>query len=53
MRGRGPSAGADAPRTGAYAALIARSAGGRVSAHVDGERVEFVALVKPPEGMIG
>jgi len=36
-----------------YAALIARGAGGRVSAHADGERVEFVALVKPPEGMIG
>lgn len=36
-----------------YAALIARGAGGRVSAHADGERVEFIALVKPPEGMIG
>ncbi|WP_203292832.1 histidine phosphotransferase ChpT [Maricaulis parjimensis] len=36
-----------------YTALIARSAGGRVSAHADGERVEFQALLKPVEGMIG
>ena len=35
-----------------YAFLIARSAGGRISAHVEGERVEFTALVAPPEGII-
>lgn len=29
-----------------YAGLIARTSGGRVSARVDGERVEFVALVE-------
>ena len=31
-----------------YAGLIARNAGGRVSAHVGDERVEFVALVDTP-----
>ncbi|MCW5723407.1 MAG: hypothetical protein KIS81_00450 [Maricaulaceae bacterium] len=31
-----------------YAGLIARAAGGRVSARADGERVEFVALTAPP-----
>ncbi|MHA6289037.1 histidine phosphotransferase ChpT [Maricaulis sp. CAU 1757] len=36
-----------------YAFLIARSAGGRISAHTDEDRVEFVALVEPPAGMIG
>ena len=36
-----------------YAGLIARSNGGRVSAMADGERIEFVALVAAPEGMIG
>jgi histidine phosphotransferase ChpT len=32
-----------------YAGLIARNAGGRVSAHVGEERVEFVALVQAPK----
>jgi histidine phosphotransferase ChpT len=32
-----------------YAGLIARNSGGRVSAHAEDERVEFVALVAPPE----
>ena len=36
-----------------YTARIARSGGGRVSASADGERVEFQALLKPVEGMIG
>ena len=31
-----------------YAGLIARSAGGRVSAHADEERIEIVALVETP-----
>lgn len=30
-----------------YAGLIARMSGGRVSAHADEERVEFVALIEP------
>ncbi|MFT6541114.1 MAG: histidine phosphotransferase ChpT [Maricaulis maris] len=36
-----------------YTGLIARSNGGRVSAQANESRVEFIALVKGPEGMIG
>ncbi len=36
-----------------YTGLIARSNGGRVSAQANENRVEFIALVKGPEGMIG
>ncbi|OLF81616.1 hypothetical protein AWH62_02805 [Maricaulis sp. W15] len=36
-----------------YTGLIARTNGGRVSAQAGENRVEFIALVKPPEGMIG
>lgn len=36
-----------------YTFLIARGAGGRVSVQADENRVEYIALVKPPEGMIG
>lgn len=35
-----------------YAGLIARMAGGRVSAHADEGRVEFVALVQPPNAEV-
>ena len=36
-----------------YTGLIARGNGGRVSAQASEDRVEFIALVKGPEGMIG
>jgi len=36
-----------------YTGLIARTNGGRVSAQATENRVEFIALVKGPEGMIG
>lgn len=32
-----------------YAGVIARGAAGRITARIEGERVEFVALVAPPE----
>jgi len=49
LEGQAPEAGYDGRSIQPYfAGLIARNSGGRVSAHADEERVEFVALIQSP-----
>ena len=54
LEGQAPETGYDGRSIQPYfAGLMARNAGGRVSAHVSDERVEFVALLQPHPSTAG